>query len=425
MQPTESRQRFTRPKARLMHRSLIRRRSIDPILLSIAIACFPIKLELDMVLLAFFIGSGLYLIFSRHRASRFIDPQYATAAILYGTVVIALGIYHGDISENLRWIGLPLYFAMGIPLFAGFVLIKDPIRQISIGARIGLLLVLAVAIYESLTGTERVGLGGNAANAAFIISVVAVMARFQVSNPPSLLPNTRAWFYLAVIPVVMTGTRSVLPVFAVAAIIDFLQLRGGLLAAFVNISPRRILIITLTGLVVIAATVYKTSVLVMSRFEYTIAEMDSLSAPPEQRVTGLDIRINLWKGAFRIFQEHPFVGVGGSESMRQIKAGIPVTQKEMYQDFVHVHFFALDEIRDRGMIGAVFLFGMLGVIVRKMVRNASNDVKANTLIFVSSCLLYGSLHGLLLGDRNVVAIIIFFVGVLATQRRQGGHQFKN
>lgn len=398
-----------------MHRILLWRRSIDPILLSIAVACFPIKLGLDTVLLAFFTGAGVYLICGWHQSRRLIDPSYATASLAYGFVAIAIGLYHGDVVANLRWIGLPLYFALGIPLFVGFVLIKNPLRQMALGARVGLILTVGMALYESFAGQTRIGLGGNAANAAFVICVLAVIARFHAGDAPRYLPNTRAWFYFAIIPVLMTGTRIVLPIFAIAAIFDLIVLRAELRKAARKVGAPQLALVVAAGVVVVSAAAYETRDIVASRIAYTILEMDNLSATSDKEVTGLDIRINLWQGAIDVAREHLFLGAGGNESMRKIKQTIPGPHTNIYADFVHVHFFALDEIRDRGLVGLVFLLGLFAVIFTRLFKVTDQPMRVNMSIFLILLLLYGSMHGLLLGDRNIAAIVLVFVGVLASE----------
>jgi len=405
------------PKGRFIRRILLKRRTIDPVLLSAALACFPVKLGLETVLLGFFIVSGTYLILCRHRAVRLIDPWYATASLSYAAVAVVIGLYHGDFGANIRWIGLPTYFALGIPLFTGFVLIRNPLRQMVIGARVGLLLTLGMALFESFAGQSRIGLGGNAANAAFIICVMAVLARFSVPKPPRYIPNSHAWFYFAIVPVLMTGTRSVLPIFGLAALFDLMKYRTELFAKVNRLGPSRLAVLCLAALTAIGVIAYGTSGIVASRIEYTVLEFDNLSASTRQEITGLDIRINLWKGAIQIVRDHPLIGVGGRESMRQIKEGIPLAQRELYRDFVHVHFFALDEMRDRGLIGLIFLLGFFLVIFRNIVKTSDYETRVNVLIFACLILLYGSLHGLLLGDRNIAAIILMLTGVVSTQRR--------
>lgn len=406
------------PKIGLLHRLLLRRRSIEPVFLSIAIACFPVKLGLDMILLAFFIGVGVYLLCGWHRSRRLIDPLYAAASLAYGVIAISIGLYHGDVIENLRWIGLPLYFALGIPLFVGFVLIKNPLRQMALGARAGLILTAGMALYESFAGQTRIGLGGNAANAAFVICVLAIMARFHASNAPRYLPNTRAWFYFAIIPVLMTGTRSVLPIFAIAAIVDLIVLRAELITAARRLGARRLALVVAAALVVFSAAAYKTRDIVTNRIAYTILEMDNLTATSDKQVTGLNIRINLWKGAIDVVRGHPLLGAGGNDSMRKIKQSIPDQNTNIYADFVHVHFFALDEMRDRGVVGLVFLLGLFAVVFTGIFKVTDQPMRVNMSIFLVLLLLYGSMHGLLLGDRNVAAIVLVFVGVLATERQK-------
>src|SRR5690606_37926307 len=298
----------------------------------------------------FFGGVGIYLICGWHRSRQLIDPHYAAASRAYGGVAVAIGLYHGNVIENLRWIGLQLYFSLGIALFVGFVLIRNPVRQMALGARVGLILTVGMTLFETFMGETRIGLGGNAANAAFVICVLAIMARFHASNAPKYLPNSRAWFYFAIIPVLMTGTRSVLPIFVIAAIIDIVELRTELFTAARKLGARRLAVAGAAGLVVIATGAYETRDIVSSRIAYTMLEMGNLTGPSDKETTGLDIRINLWKGAIDVVREYPLLGVGGKESMERIKQNIPDPNASLYADFVHVHFFALDEMRDRGIV---------------------------------------------------------------------------
>ncbi|MHA6687440.1 O-antigen ligase family protein [Mesorhizobium sp. A556] len=393
------------------------RRAIDPVLLSIAIACIPVKLGLDILILGLILCGGIFLIILRHRSMRLIDPYYALAALAYSLVALAIGLYHGEFAADIRWITLSLYFALGIPLFTGFALIRDPLRQMAIGARVGLIVTLVVAIFEGLNGQVRIGLGGNAANAAFVICMMAVMARFQASEAPRYLPNSRLWFYLALVPELMTGTRSVLPIFVFAALIDVVELREVILVKVREAGARRLIGFSLAGLVALSAVAYQTSDIVMERAVYTAKEVDSLVLPADKDVTGIGIRITLWKGAIKIFQEHPLLGLGGEESMRQIKQGIPEAQRGIYALYSHVHFFVLDELRTRGLVGLVFLIGLFAVAFTRIFGIKDHDIRVNALIFLGFLLFYGSLHGLLLGDRNVAVTILLLTALLARRRK--------
>lgn len=117
-------------------------------------------------------------------------------------------------------------FRARVRMFLGFILNKHPLRQIAPDARAGLILTVEMALCESFAGQTRIGLGENPANAAFVICVLAVTARFHASTAPKFLPNTHAWFYFAIIPVLTTETRRVSPVFAIAAIVDLIELRS-------------------------------------------------------------------------------------------------------------------------------------------------------------------------------------------------------
>ncbi|GHC70117.1 O-antigen ligase family protein [Limoniibacter endophyticus] len=403
----------------MLKKFMLFRRGLDPILLTIAVACFGVKLVPDKIILGIFCGIGLYLIIVRHRACRLIDRRYAFAAVAYGITVVTLGFVHGEVEANARWIAYPLYFLGAILLWPGTVLVRDPLRQIALGARLGLLFSIVWVLYEYWINSARIGFGGNAANAAFVIAALAILARFEVRDAPRFLPNSVLWFYLAMFPVIMTGTRSVLPLFVIVALVDlYIACKEFSVQRSGWTKPKAAL--SLIAIAVIAGTGFYTSDMIDQRLNYTIQEIDSLAegtvldTPP----TGLEIRVALWKGALDVVAEHPVSGMGAVQSMRQILDGIPVQQLGHYKNFIHVHFFLLDELRIRGTIGLVFQLIFFIVVFARLFRDGTPNIRINSFIFLALLLLYGAMHGLLLGDRNIGVMVLFFFATLGDIRRK-------
>jgi O-antigen ligase len=104
--------------------------------------------------------------------------------------------------------------------------------------------------------------------------------------------------------------------------------------------------------------------------------------------------------------------------MARIKQAIPAGQRNIYMHYSHVHFFILDELRTRGLIGLFFMLGLFGVAFTRIFGIKDHAIRTNTLIFLSLLLFYGSLHGLFLGDRNIAAVALMFTALLTVRRKQ-------
>ncbi|WP_041544654.1 MULTISPECIES: O-antigen ligase family protein [Chelativorans] len=404
-----------------MFRFLLWRRHYDPVLLSIAVACLVVKVKLDVLLFGFFAGIGIYLITGMHRSIRSIDPVYATGACLYAGCAIVIGLIHGNLPEEIRWIGYPLYLLLGITLFPGVVLIKDPLRQIVLGARAGLILALVVGAFEMVGGLVRIGLGGNAANTAFVIVVVGVLSRMPVRNPPRFLPNSRLWFYLAALAVIMTGTRSVLPVFALGLLFDLFAMRRQLANGALRMSLRSAAVVMLVFFLGLGAIGYELAGSIANRVDYTFAEIDSTMQNPGEEdapLTGLEIRLTLWQKAIEVIRSHPLIGSGGDASMREIIRSTPQEQRATFSPYIHVHNFVLDELRVRGIIGLVVMLGFFLAVCWRLWASGLPEIREATVLFFASLLTYGALHGLLLADRNMALIAIFLVSLLLYLKKE-------
>lgn len=410
-----------------LYKSLVLRRHVDPLLLMIAMPAFAIKLPLDVVVFAYFLATGAYFLAGRHPVSRRVDPHYLRWCLIYVLYAVAIGLLlHGNLPEEVRWIGYPVYLLSGVLLMVGFALIKDPLRQIVLGARLAAIVALPLGIFELSTGDLRVGFGGNEANTAFVMIIIALLARYRVQAPPRFLPNSRLWFYLAAIVVMMTGTRAVFVVLLLALVLDAVELwqtrrKSGQLSA----TDRKIgllaggLVIVFLGMV--AATTLTSGL--SERLAYTATEFSSVLSGEETREmpTGLGIRLTLWRNAIETIANHPLVGTGGVESMRQIKQMIAPAWAETFASFVHVHHFVLDELRQRGLIGLILLATFFFVVGRKIWQRGDKAEREMLALFGIALLSYGSLHGLLLSDRNVLLISLVLTALLLKVHQRQRH----
>jgi O-antigen ligase len=409
-----------------LYKSLVLRRRVDPFLLTIAIPAFAIKLQLDAVLFAYFMGTGIYFLAGRHRVSGRIDPHYFRWCLIYVAYAVLIGLFHGNLPKEIRWIGYPVYLLAGVLLMVGFALIKDPLRQIALGARLAAIVALPLGIFELSTGDMRVGFGGNEANTAFVMIVIALLARYPVQSAPRFLPNSRLWFYPAAIVVMMTGTRAVFLVVLLALLLDAVALWQARRSR-VQLSARERNMSLLFGsmaivlLVGVAATTLITGL--SERLTYTATEFSSVLGGDETREmpTGLGIRLTLWRNAIDVIADHPLVGTGGVESMRQIKQMIVPEWAEMFAPYVHVHHFVLDELRQRGMIGLFLMLTFFCVVGRKIWQGSEKAERETAVLFGLALVSYGSLHGLMLSDRNVLLISLVLTALLLKVHQRQKH----
>ena len=207
-------------------RLFLRRRRWDGLALSLAFALLPVASLASVVLFGFFSGVGGYVILARHRAIRLIDRSYLLAAAVLALGAVVLAAINGTLTSDFRWVSYALFFLAGAVFFVGWVHIRSPLRQAVLGARAGVVLATLAALIEYAQGIDRVGFGSNQANAAFVLAAIAILARIRVPDAPRPLGNSKAWFYLAVIPLMLTGTRITLPLIGICLIFDVVAYVG-------------------------------------------------------------------------------------------------------------------------------------------------------------------------------------------------------
>ncbi|PWV97629.1 O-antigen ligase [Hoeflea marina] len=379
--------------------------------MSLAIAFLPVFSIVSVVVFGFFAGVGAYVILARHRAVRLINRTFLAASAVFALSAVALAGINGSLMSDFRWTSYAAYYLCGAVFFAGWVHFRNPLRQAVLGARIGVVLASIASVAEVLAGADRVGFGSNQANAAFVIAAIAILTRIRVPAAPRPLGNSRAWFYLAVIPMMLTGTRSTLPLIGICVILD--------LAAWLRArQPSRRVVVALAA--ALAFVVLVPAIAIMSyhlplpdAVERTRIEYRAMMENPLDHDNGLSIRLVLWDHAWQVIRTRPWTGYGGVASMALIKADIPANG-ERFESFIHVHNLIMDELRIRGVIGLVLHLGFFIFVFSQMYRRGNADIRQNVLTFAFWMVVYGSFHGLLQADRNIMVVTIYITLVLAS-----------
>lgn len=398
----------SRPRRTPLKRFFLWRRAIDPILLMLAAMIILLPANLAVWLFGIFMGIGVYLIFGRHRSMRRIDLRYAAAAAILAVGSLAISLANGGLPEDFRWATYPVYYFAVVPLSVGVVLVRDPVRQLVIGARAGLVIVTAWSIYAVAAGEYRYGFGSNPANAAFAIAFIAVVSRIKVSDAPRWLSSERFFFYLAIIPVLVTGTRATALVFVAAAILDLLAL-ARLQHRQVQFGSRRVLASVAAGVIALSSIGWMVAPTVTMRASATIEEVDNLLTDPTAAVGGLSLRLALLRNAVEVISENPVLGVGGSRVESELQGRIPAELRPSFEGLSFSHNVILDEAMQRGLLGVALLVGFYVYTVARIARHASADIRQNLALAMLLILSFGMLHHLLLVDRHVAMIAVYFV----------------
>jgi Lipid A core - O-antigen ligase and related enzymes len=400
-----------------LKRFFLWRRAIDPILLTLATATFMLPGDIAVWLFAIFGAIGLYLIAIRHRSIRRMDRRYAAATAILALSALSIGFANGSLPEDFRWASYPAYYLAVVPLSVGVVLVRDPMRQLVIGARIGIVIVTVWSLAALASGAYRYGFGSNSANAAFAVTFLAILSRLKVSAPPRLLASGRAYFYLGLIPVLVTGTRATVTIFVAGLFIDLI----GLLRGQHQLSPggsRMALGGSLVAAAMLAGAGWLLAPTIEARVSDTVREITNLSDDPAGVRGGLSVRLVLWNCALEVIEDHPLTGVGGLATKPALLAKIPEEHRKRFAELSFSHNFLLDEGMQRGFLGIIVLVGFYAFTVHRIARYGTPDIRENLALAMLLILTFGMLHYLLLVDRHVALIAIYFIVLITDNQRR-------
>lgn len=390
---------------------LLKRRRIDPLVLSAGILLLGLMIGVGKVVFLLFALCGLYLALARHRAARRSWTLYGTMLVAWALWQIGLSLLRGEpLAGNrvLSYAAIELGMAF-VP--AGLCLVRRPLDALAIGARLALLALLVAAPVDYVLSDGRVGLGANEALFAFVAGVVGIAARLPARSPPRWLPNGAAWTYLSAVPILLSGTRAAFVVIALAALVDLLRLFG----RGVGRPSKRVIALSLVGLAVIA---YPTAQIIGQRYESAVDELRNFEATG--RAAGsVDARLVMWTSAWAVIREHPLFGVGGTHKMEAAgeKAGPNGFMVTYYQ---HLHNFILDETISSGVIGlALMLSVFVAFLATVFRRTRERTLREVALLLVGFLVTFGSFHGVLLNEWTLIALFGTMGGLVASLGRAG------
>lgn len=403
------------PRIGWMTPHLMWRRGIDPHVLTVAGAALALPLDLEAWILAVFAGIGYHnLIFRPVKSAARLDHAYVRAALIFALGALLIQIANGSVPGDWRWVSYPAYYLAMLPIVLGFPLIRDPLRQLVIGVRIGIAILAVWAFGVMALHDARYGFGTNQANIAFAFSFMAIFSRITIAAPPRFLANRFVWFYLALIPVIATGTRAVLPVFGLALLLDLYRLASGRLDIG-SVHPGRWAAIVAAAFVGAALTIFLMAPVIEDRVTATVKELQTLTdgAAPSPSAGGMSIRMAQWDAAIKVIADHTLLGVGGEETLPAILNHSDPVYHATLRQFRFAHNMILDEWMQRGLLGVLLAGSFFMFAFWRIFRRGTSSVRENVLLVFVLTVTFGSLHYIFLVDRNVALYALYFA-VLVT-----------
>lgn len=386
------------------------RRKLDGVIFGLGAFMLMLPTETSAIIFGIFVVMGLYLLALRPAKSlRHLDKKYALATLIFATACLAINLLNGSLPEDLRWSSYPLYYLMIVPLAVGAVLVRDPLRQFVLGARAGLVVITLWGLATVAAEGGRFGLGSNAANAAFALAFLAVFSRLDVKSPPALLANRRVFFYLALIAILASQTRAVLPVFLVGMAVDLFSLVRSLMAGR-RPTFKQNAVTWIALLSICAGSLWVLYPIVSQRIHATTNEIaTSIEHPETGNASGLSTRLVQWRAALGLIAENPLLGRGGYGISEAVANHAAATNQEHLLQYTFVHNFILDEAIQRGLAGLAITLCFFGFCFFRIYTRGDASMKENVFLLLTLTFSFGMLHYLLVIDRHVVLYALYFL----------------
>ncbi|WP_235912751.1 O-antigen ligase family protein [Brucella tritici] len=373
----------------------------------------PIRIGFGPLILFVFSCIGIYLACGRHATTRMFAKKFYLFIVLYAVWSLGLILFRGEPFHDNRQIGYTLLIAIFAFAGSGMVLVRDPLRAYVLGARVGTLLAVVIALYLAVTNGGRIGVGGNQAVFAFVAAVAAISAAVPLRNASRYLPNGPHWLVLGFTAVLTSETRAVivvLPIFAAIEILIFLR----------RFSIRQqgaayaILFAAIAALVVVGPV----GDIISKRFAGMVEYYDSGNSSNWDDKVSADIREVMWTSASHVIKTHPFTGVGSYSKMDFVKTEAG-DKAPMLEGFRHVHNTILDELLNDGIIGLIFMACAFISIFVYLWRTADSWAMRRALIYSAVvCGSYGMLHNPLLHEVTIASTMFFLAALNAAASRR-------
>ncbi|WP_206455410.1 O-antigen ligase family protein [Aurantimonas marina] len=395
----------------MIKRWLLARRSFDAPLLALAIALLAIGNPIAKGTFLFFGLIGANLAFARHRTWRYADTAFCAAIIAYASWSIGLMVFRNEPVNGNRMFSYSLIMLGFAFLPLSVSLVREPLDALILGSRAAILGVLALLPFDPMI-TGRFDLGGNAAILAFLAAAAGLAARLDARHPVYLLPNSRLWFYLSFVPVLLSGTRAAWFVYVLVALFDGLELIRHWRKA-----PFRLRSLALPTAAVLIVAAFPAGSIVSQRISAGMVELEQMNASGAA-FGSMDIRMVMWMGALRVISENPVAGVGGMERMDAVAAAVSPTNAAVVASFTHLHNLFVDEAASNGLVGLALLMSIFAVFLVRVTRcSPGHLVPETSYAFVFLVVTFGSFHGVLLNEWMILSIFSFMTLILVAIRR--------
>ncbi|HWD12900.1 O-antigen ligase family protein [Pseudochrobactrum sp. sp1633] len=398
---------------RILQKNFLIRRRVDLWLLFIAAAAMPVRLPLGPLILFIFSCIGVYLALCKNRFHRFYGAHFYLLISAYMIWSLGLMAWRGELDAANRQVGyvllLWLYSFGGL----GMVLVRDPVRILAFGSRIGLIICATAVAGEELFLGGRIGVGGNPAVFAYAAAITAVAATLPIKKPPFLLPNGPWYLIIGTGVVFASETRAVMLTLALLAIFEIVVLIGRIASHKVKIGSSLMLAACLTAVF----TVGPVASVLSQRFSGMMHYYETGDSSQWSDKSSADTREQMWRGAAKVVSEHPLTGVGSDQKMTAVREALG-DQATLLDGYIHVHNSVLDELLVNGAVGFLLLLAaaLCGFVF--LWRNNSDCAIRRVLIyFTITWGSYAMLHNPLLHETSIAVTMFFFSAVYAGTSR--------
>lgn len=399
---------------RVLQKHFLLRRHIDYRLLCFAALTLPLRLFPGPLILFIFGCIGVYLACYRHRFHRLFGQTFFILISAYMLWSLGLMAVRGELDIGNRQLGYVLLLWVFSFAGLGMVLIREPVRMMALGARIGTVLCAVLVVAEELWwGSGRIGIGGNPAVFAYTAAISALIATLPMRCAPRFLPNGPWYLIIGTGLVFASQTRAVMLTLSIVALVEIVVLISRIASRKVRIGGSLMLVACLTTLV----TMGPVASVLTQRFSGMMHYYETGDSSRWTDKISADIRGQMWRGAAEVIAQYPLIGVGAMQKMPAVKAELG-DQAALLQGFIHVHNAALDEMLVNGVIGLILLAGAaLGGLVFLWRNNSDPAIRRVLIYFVLVWGSYAMLHNPLLHEASIAVTMFFFSGLYAVTAR--------
>lgn len=401
------------------NRLFLTARHWQPMAVVAGTALAPLRLGAFEAVVIFLTIGGAYLAMFRHRAARLFGNPFYAAAILYGLWAVGLALWRGQVGLADREYRYALLMSALVWFGPGLVFLRSPLRAYVIGARLAMLVCLALVLHwlvqsglsfrsVSVAPEARLGLG-NAAPFSMIAAVLALVSAIRISDAPRYLPNSPLWMTPGIVAVIASGTRSALPILVIACLWELFLAAQRLQKRARYKAYGAFLLVT-----ALLMSVGPLQEMISDRF-VSLYDQYVVRSTGE---AGMNIREEMWNAAAKVIAEHPLVGVG-SDKMQALSEASP-QDAGTFAQFRHTHNFLIDEALNNGIIGLLLMSAYLGGMLVYVFRyNPDQHIQRNVLYFAAAVFSYGMFHNPFLHEGTIILIFGYlgFLNGQATRNR--------